>query len=145
MLLSRGLRSVGLVFLAAAVAGAAAQNVGGLRQASWDLPVTASDNVVVSEFFGALQAVQSICPESLRVSLAAEQALAACARLGQYFMADLGRSMVEMAFITNGSWASPWQENQDFGTVRRLAHQGAEYFLAINEANGLAYVIRFEN
>lgn len=133
------------LFVTGLLTAAAAQSVGSLRQATWDLPVTSTDNVVVSEFFGALQAVQSVCPESLRASLAAERALAACARLGDYFQAEVGRSMVELAFITTGSWASPWQENPDFGTVRRLAHEGAEYFLAINEASGLAYVIRFED
>lgn len=120
------------------------QNVGGLRQSSWDLPVTPADTTVVSEFFGALSAVQTACSESLRSSLAAERALAACARLGEYFMGEIGRSMVEMTFISVGSWVSPWQENADFGTVRQLSYQGSTYFLAINEAAGLAYVIRFE-
>ncbi len=141
--MSRVLRLVASYAVLAVLGLVAAQNVGGLRQASWDLPKTSADNTIVSEFFGALSAVQTMCPESLRASLAAERALAACARLGDYFMAELGRSMVEMTFISMGSWASPWQENNDFGTVRQLNYQGSEYFLAINEAADLAYVIRF--
>lgn len=142
--MSRVLRLVASYAVLAVLGLVAAQNVGGLRQASWDLPKTSADNTIVSEFFGALSAVQTMCPESLRASLAAERALAACARLGDYFMAELGRSMVEMTFISMGSWASPWQENRDFGTVRRLNYQGSEYFLAIDERSGLAYVVRFE-
>ena len=139
----RGALIVGVLGLAGLVA---AQNVGGLRQANWDLPVTPADNTVVSEFFGALSAVQTVCPESLRASLAAERALAACAQLGKYFNAEVGRSMSELAFLTApASWLSPWQADPGFGTVRRLELDGVEYFLAINEGTGLAYVVRFED
>lgn len=135
---------VALWVVLAALAFGMAQNVGGLRQSSWDLPVTAADNTVVSEFFGAISAVQTVCSESLRASLAAERALAACARLGDYFDAELGRSMTELKLRSLGAWTTPWQENADFGTVRQLSSGGATYFLAIDAAAGLAYVIRFQ-
>lgn len=120
-----------------------AQNVAALRQSTWDLPVTDTDNTVVGEFFGALGSVQILCPEQMRASLRTEDALAACGSLGQYFNAEIGRSTAEMVFHVRGTWTSPWQANADFGTVRRLMYQGVEYFLAINEQSGTAFVIRF--
>lgn len=135
--------AVSLVVLAVTLS-AAAQGVGTLRQSSWDLPKTDVDNVVVSEFFGALSAVQTACPQSLQDSLAAERALAACARLGAYFNGEVARAMAEMAFLSSGSWLSPWQEDPGFGVVRRLTYEGVEYYVAMNEAAGFAYVIRFD-
>ena len=39
------------------------------------------------------------------------------------------------------TWLTPWQQVDGFGSVRRVALAGQEYFLAIDD--GLAYVIRF--
>lgn len=137
-------RTIVSVVIVTATLTVAAQGVGSLRGSSWDLPKTEADNTVVSEYFGALSAVQTTCPQTLQNSLAAERALAACARLGDYFDGEMARSMAELAFLSKGSWVSPWQEDPGFGVVRRLTYGGAEYYLAMNEATGLAYVIRFE-
>lgn len=140
------LRAISVLVTAAVLFGAVlAQGVGSLRTTSWDLPRTETDNTVVSAFFGALQAVQTSCPQSLQDSLAAERAYAACAKLGDYLSGELGRTMVEVEFLTTpGTWVSPWQEDPGFGVLRRLSFGGVEYYLAINEVAGLAYAIRFE-
>lgn len=138
-------RIIGAAFLFLVIGLAGAQSVGGLRGTTWDLPRTDVDNTVISRYFGALQAVQTSCPQSLQDSLAAERAYAACARLGEFFMGDMARSLVEIEFISTGQWVSPWQEDPGFGVLRRLTLNGVEFFLAMNESTGLAYVIRFEN
>ena len=131
--------------LAALLLIASAQNVGSLRQSSYDLPQTPLDSEVLTLFFGAIEAVQGPCAPSLTESLAAERALAACATFGGSGL-DTRRTLAELAFETNRTgtshtWQTPWQQVDGFGSVRRVALAGQEYFLAIDD--GLAYVIRF--
>ena len=138
-------RTVVATTLAALLLVASAQNVGSLRQASYDLPQTALDGEVLTLFFGALDAVQGPCSATLTESLAAENALAACATFRASNL-DTRRSLAELAFQTNRTgtphtWLTPWQQVDGFGSVRRFALAGQEYFLAIDD--GLAYVIRF--
>lgn len=140
----RARRTILLTGMIALLGLGLAQSVGSLRASSWDLPKTDVDNTVVSSFFGALQAVQTACPQSLQDSLAAERALAACARLGDYFSGEVARAMVEMEFISSGRWVTSWQEDSGFGVVRQLSFNGSLFFVAMNEATRLAYVVRFE-
>ena len=124
---------------------ASAQNVGSLRQASYELPQMALDTEVLTLFFGAINAVQGPCSATLSASLASERALAACATFSPLSL-DLSRQSAQLAFEANFQgtphrWLTPWQQADGFGSVRRVALAGHEYFLAIDD--GLAYVIRF--
>lgn len=131
--------------LVAFMLAATAQNVGALRQTSYDLPQTDLDREVLTLFFGAIDAVQGPCSASMTASLAAESALAACATFSTYGL-GLSRQSAQLAFDANfqgtpHTWLTPWQQAEGFGSVRRVALAGQEYFLAIDD--GLAYVIRF--
>jgi hypothetical protein len=145
---NRQLEAVRVIVATALVAFmlvASAQNVGALRQTSYDLPQTVLDREVLTLFFGAIDAVQRPCSASLTDSLASERALAACAAFDAGNL-DLERRRAQLAFESNfdgtpHTWVTPWQEAEGFGNVRRVALAGQEYFLAIDD--GLAYVIRF--
>lgn len=127
------------------------QNVRSLREQSTDLPQSAADREVLNLFFGAISAVQDGCGPALVESLRAENALAACATYGTSFgsTAELTRQMVELEFMVplevedRGAWLTPWRNNSDFGTVRELVFGDSHYFLALDDASGIAYVIKF--
>lgn len=132
-----------------------AQNVSSLRQASTDLPQTDADRTVVNLFFGSISAVQTPCDESLKASLEAEKALAACASFDNSMYMGMGetltRQTVDMSFYDmtepfmggKGEWLSPWQNNEEFGTARQLGYEGSTYYLTLDAEQGLARVIKF--
>ncbi|MEX2536237.1 MAG: hypothetical protein WD273_11640 [Trueperaceae bacterium] len=126
------------------------QNVRSLREQPTDLPQSTADREVLNLFFGAISAVQGRCIPALVESLQAENALAACASYGTNFgTAELTRQEVELEFIVpleleeRGAWLTPWRNNSDFGTVRELEFGDSHYFLALDDASGRAYVIKF--
>lgn len=122
-----------------------------LRQQSTDLPQTDTDRAVVNIFFGAVSAVQAPCSADLKTSLKAERASAACASYENTFYAELGdtlRQLVDSQFLeatysSTAQWLSPWQSNDDFGTIRQLEYEGTVYYLALNNDEGSAHVIKF--
>lgn len=133
-----------LACLLAVTATAWGQNVGALRSATWELPQTDADRRVINGIFGGLNAVQVECPASLRESLAAERAYAACAEYQPGSLAEFDRGDAERGVIGLGDvWQSPWQENSEFGVVRTLALGGATYYVALDRPNALVFVIRF--
>jgi len=122
-----------------------------LLNSNWQLPQTVEDGRVLSRVFDAIDAVQTVCPQSLVDSLSEQGALAACAiptrgdRLDS-LLGSHGRNLIEIAVRSPfGSWRTPWQQDPGFGAVRQLSYQGNVYFIALNSVTGLAYVIRFEN
>lgn len=129
---------------------ALAQNVATLRQTTTDLPRNSADQFVLNNFFGALSAVQDTCPDGLVASLKEQNALAGCATFdGNSGMGSLMRSAVEAQFAAatmtdKATWATPWQANSDFGTVRQLKYQGTTYFLTLDADKGQARVILFQ-
>lgn len=127
-----------------------AQGVGGLRDASWELPKTQSDRLVLNAVLDTTKAVQTTCPQDLIASLAAENALAACAVPERdSYLGDHGRTMIGLAFTGKGRWVTPWQENASFGVVRVLTTRDwdaggeVEYYIAVNSRSGLIYIVRF--
>src|SRR5690625_2906857 len=54
-----------------------AQDVGTLLNSNWQLPQTVEDGRVLSRVFDAIDAVQTVCPQSLVDSLSEQGALAA--------------------------------------------------------------------
>lgn len=138
------------ILLLAVLPLAVAQNVATLRQKTTDLPRNDADQFVLNTFFGAISAVQDTCPDGLVASLKQQNALASCATFdANSDMGSLLRSAVEAQFTAatmteKGAWATPWQANTDFGTVRQLKYQGTTYYLTLDASKGEARVIVFQ-
>lgn len=123
-----------------------AQSVSSLRQSSWDLPKTQEDIFVMNKVFDATDAVQTQCPQTTIESLTEENALAACATASGFTtrLSSL-RSYIEIRLDRHGSWLTPWQENEDFGSVRQYVYNGTTFYIALKvvDRKSVIYLIRF--